>query len=83
MSISKGDCVIVRTAYGTQVPMVAMSGIERGRDFPIIWVCTREDFARDGFEHTENWRPWPVEDVRPDTGLTEQLHREEQAQAGA
>lgn len=80
MSISKGDAVIVRTAYGSQVPMVAMSGIERGRDFPIIWVCTPEDFARDGFERNANWRPWPTEDVQPDTELAERLLREEQAE---
>lgn len=77
MPISKGDSVIVRTAHGTRVPTVAMSGIERGRDFPIIWVCTPEDFARDGFERSASWRPWPVEDVQPDTELAESLLREE------
>lgn len=81
MPISKGDSVLARNAYGNLVPMVAMSGIERGHNFPIIWVCTRGDFARDGFERTEHWRPWPVEDVQPDTGLAERLLREEQAEA--
>lgn len=83
MPISKGDSVLARNAYGNDIPMVAMSGIERGHNFPIIWVCLPEDFARDGFERTEFWRPWPVEDVRADTELAEKLEREEQAEAGA
>jgi len=61
--IAKGDRVLATTAHGDQAPMVAMSGLTRGRDFPIIWVCLPEDFERDGFERTEFWRPWPAEDV--------------------
>ena len=66
MQIGRGDRVLATTAYGTKTPMVAMGGITRGRDFPIIWVCLPEDFERDGFERTDNWRPWPAEDVELD-----------------
>lgn len=61
--IVKGDRVLATTAHGDRVPMVAMSGLTRGRDFPIIWVCLPGDFERDGFERTDFWRPWPAEDV--------------------
>lgn len=62
--VRKGDRVLARNAYGEEVPMVAVSGLERGRDFPIVWVCLPEDFERDGFERTDRWRPWPAEDVK-------------------
>jgi hypothetical protein len=63
MEITAGDRVLATTAYGTQTPMLAMSGVTRGRDFPIIWVVLPIDFERDGFDRTEHWRPWPAEDV--------------------
>jgi hypothetical protein len=78
-NVHRGDSVLATNAYGEQVPMVAMSGPERGRDFPIIWVCLPADFARDGWTRTEHWRPWPVEDVTPDTGLADRLAADENA----
>lgn len=65
-AIKKGDRVLARTAYGIKEPMVAMSGIERGKDFPVIWVCPLKDFQEDGPECNDHWIPWPVEDVEPD-----------------
>lgn len=63
MQIAPGDQVLATTAYGTQTLMIAMSGLTRGRDFPIIWVVQPIDFERDGFDRTEHWRPWPAESV--------------------
>lgn len=36
---------MVRTAFGTTLERVALTGVEEGHDFPVVWVTTNEDWA--------------------------------------
>lgn len=47
--------MLVRTATGTWIEKVAITGVEPGHKFPIVWV------------ESESWGrpvPWPAEDVK-------------------
>ena len=62
MEIKRGDSVTVRTAFGDRLERVALSTVEMGRDFPVVWVCTQEEWdARD--EAGPEGLPWPADDV--------------------
>lgn len=64
MEIKRGDRVTVRTAFGDQLERVALSAIEMGRDFPVVWVCSSEEWdAREGADQPVGL-PWPADDVR-------------------
>lgn len=65
MEIKRGDLVTVRTAFGDQLERVALTSIEMGRDFPVVWVCSPEEWpARDIEGQRPEGLPWPAEDVR-------------------
>lgn len=59
MTIKAGDWVIVTDAHGQEHRVEALSGPERGRDFPVVWV--RTPLKGGGFDRV----PWPLEAVRP------------------
>ncbi|HEX6872667.1 MAG TPA: hypothetical protein VF163_16340 [Micromonosporaceae bacterium] len=62
--IGAGTPVNVTTASGEQVRMIATSGLTRGRDFPVVWVTTPDDFEnarRTGADMDP--LPWPASDV--------------------
>jgi hypothetical protein len=63
MAITSGMVLKVTTAGGAQILMRALSGPEKGRDFPIVWVCTEEDFeaASNGDESVKI--PWPLDAI--------------------
>jgi hypothetical protein len=64
MDIKRGDAVSVRTAFGDLLERVALTGVEMGRDFPVVWVCSRDEWEAGGEEGTElEGLPWPAEDV--------------------
>lgn len=44
MEIIRGTRVIVTDAHGRQAIMVALDSPARGLDFPILWVCTEQEF---------------------------------------
>ena len=56
--IEPGMPVLVRTAFGDELPKVAVSGIVDGHDFPVVWVAALGADESDA-------DPWPAEDVRP------------------
>lgn len=65
MDIKRGDVVTVRTAFGDLLERVALTGVEMGRDFPVVWVCSRDVWDAGNDEDTElEGLPWPAEDVR-------------------
>ena len=72
MEIERGEAVAVRTAFGTQLERVATTGVEKGHDFPVVWVATREDWDAAVAEGREpDALPWPAEDVLPvEQGVT-------------
>jgi hypothetical protein len=64
MEIKRGDAVTVRTAFGDLLERVALTGVEMGRDFPVVWVCSRDEWEARIDEGTElEGLPWPAEDV--------------------
>lgn len=65
MEVKRGDAVTVRTAFGDRLDRVALSTVEMGRDFPVVWVCTRAEWeTRDAAGHGPEGLPWPADDVR-------------------
>jgi hypothetical protein len=64
MLIERGDTVMVKTAFGDLLERVALTGIEMGRDFPVVWVCSRDEWEARHDEGTDlEGLPWPAEDV--------------------
>jgi len=64
MKIEAGTYLLVTTASGEKVRMRAMGHPVRGRDFPVVWVCTDEEYdqlVQGGVE--PQGIPWPVEAV--------------------
>lgn len=62
MAIGLGDRVIVRTAEGTLVPRVAVSGIIQGAWFPVVLVCKAEDWPDANGDRSKSV-PWPADAV--------------------
>lgn len=60
MAIKRGDLVEVTTASETLVTMRALGGREMGRDFPVIWVCTEDEWGYDEPDAI----PWPASHVK-------------------
>jgi hypothetical protein len=61
MEIREGTFLLVTTASGAQVAMRALGSPVRGRDFPVVWVCTIEDY--DLPDHLRHAIPWPLEAI--------------------
>jgi hypothetical protein len=60
MDIRSGMLVECETAGGGHVTMRALSGVVQGYDFPVVWVCTPEEYAQVEAVGTEPDRiPWP------------------------
>jgi len=64
--VTRGQAVVVRTATGESLAKRAVSGVEPGHDFPIVWVCREEEWQSAEAERREpDAVPWPAEDVTP------------------
>lgn len=65
MQVSPGDRVLARTAFGDEVERRAATGVQRGDKFPVVWICTEEEWKNAQAEGREPQAdPWPVEYVR-------------------
>jgi len=65
MTIERGAVVEVTTASGEHVRMRALGKPIRGRDFPVLWVCTEEEFNRAETAADEaDGLPWPLSALR-------------------
>jgi hypothetical protein len=64
MDIQPGTRVLVRTAFDDLVERRALTGIEPGIDFPVVWVCTEEEWMEGQRAGSQvEGDPWPAEDV--------------------
>ena len=64
MGIAPGDRLLARTAKGTKVPRRAVSGVQDGDAFPVVWVCGEEEFEKAQTEGREpDAVPWPANAV--------------------
>lgn len=64
MTISRGDVLEATTASGTAVTMRAMGAPIQGRDFPVVWVCTEDEWLRaEGDGDDPDGLPWPLDAV--------------------
>ena len=63
-SIEPGDRVRAFTANREWIPLRAVTTVERGQDFPVVWVCDDEEWesATDGCR-PEGAIPWPAESI--------------------
>jgi hypothetical protein len=65
MEIRAGALLDCETAGGGHVHMVALGSVVQGYDFPVVWVCTQEEFARAQETGDEpDGIPWPFSSVR-------------------
>ncbi|MBL7491927.1 hypothetical protein I6A60_20370 [Frankia sp. AgB1.9] len=65
MDVNYGTLVEAVTASGDTVRMRALEPPTRGRDFPIVWVCTEEEFDVTERTGEEPHRiPWPTESIK-------------------
>jgi hypothetical protein len=64
MDIERGDLVDATTASGSTVRMRALGGVVQGHDFPVVWVCTEEEWERSlGANESADGIPWPIDAV--------------------
>ena len=66
LTVLEGTLVTVRTADDRLVSRRAVSGVVDGDDFPVVWVCSVEEWTA---AQTEKRAPlclsWPATDVLP------------------
>lgn len=62
--IRRGDRVRVRSAFGDYLERVALSGVEMGHTFQVVWVCSEDELTDADAEGREpKGTPWPASDV--------------------
>lgn len=65
MDIQLGSRVLVRSLGNRWLDRVAVTGVTPGRDFPVVWVCSEEEWDHSRAESRDpDAMPWPAEDVR-------------------
>jgi hypothetical protein len=63
-TISPGTPVIARDAFGRLNRRIATTPVKLGLDFPVVWICTAEEWALALAEDREpEGIPFPAEDV--------------------
>jgi hypothetical protein len=64
-AIRPGNTVMVRTALGDWRQRRAVTGVELGDRFPVVWACRPEEWdAAQAEGRDPDAVPWPAEDVR-------------------
>lgn len=62
--ILPGQRVVVRDAFGHILDRVAVTGVVRGHDFPIVWVSHGDEWAAAEAEGRDpDAVPFPADDV--------------------
>jgi hypothetical protein len=68
MTTEFGTVVEARTASGDFVRMRALGAPTRGKDFPVLWVCTEDEYERATSRGEElDGIPWPLDAARVPT----------------
>jgi hypothetical protein len=63
--IEPGSKVLARSAFDELLERRAVTGVQPGHDFPVVWVCTEEEWQRASDEGRQpEGLPWPAEDVQ-------------------
>jgi hypothetical protein len=63
--IEPGSRVLARSAFDELLERRALTGVQPGHDFPVVWVCSEEEWQDAQAEGREpEGLPWPAEDVR-------------------
>ena len=63
--VRPGDLVMVRTALGDWRQRRAVTGVEPGDRFAVVWACSLEEWdAAQADGRDPDTVPWPAEDVR-------------------
>lgn len=63
-TITAGQRVVVRDAFGHVLNRVAVTDIVRGHDFPVVWIAHVDEWEASQAEHREPEAvPFPAEDV--------------------
>jgi len=66
MEIVAGQEIEVRDAFGQTLRRRALTGVEPGDTFPVVWAAREEEWVAARAEGREpEATPWPAEDVRP------------------
>ena len=69
MEITPGSEVKVRNALDERLRLIATTGVVRGIDFPVVWVCEPDEWTAAQAEGREPQAiPWPAEDVSVGVG---------------
>jgi uncharacterized protein YcnI len=63
--IELGSRVLARSAFDELLERRTVTGVQPGHDFPVVWVCSEEEWQGAQSEGREpEGLPWPAEDVR-------------------
>jgi hypothetical protein len=63
--IERGALVVVQDASGALLRKRALSGIQAGHDFLVVWACREEEWeAAQAEGRKPEGVPWPADDVR-------------------
>lgn len=63
--VGRGLLVIARDAGGRLFCKRALGQVVDGRNFPVVWLCSEEEWSAALAESREaDGRPWPVEDIQ-------------------
>jgi hypothetical protein len=69
MAIEVGTLLEVTTASGDLARMRATSAPTRGRDFPVVWVCTEQEYEQaQASGRPVAGMPWPLDAVKELSG---------------
>ncbi|WP_157185953.1 hypothetical protein [Mycobacterium canetti] len=64
MKIERGDLIDATTASSGVVRMRALGRPIQGRDFPVVWVCTDNEWERANAAGDDpDGLPWPLDAV--------------------
>jgi hypothetical protein len=70
MAIEAGTVLEATTASGDTVLLRSIGEPTRGRDFPVVWVCTEEEYQRAQAEGDDpDAIPWPLTAVSIPDGV--------------
>jgi hypothetical protein len=63
--IEPGSKVLARNAFDELLERRAITGVQPGYDFPVVWVCSEEEWQAAQAEGREpEGLPWPAKHVQ-------------------
>ena len=64
-TIEPGSRVLARSAFDELLERRAITGVQPGHDFPVVWVCSEEEWQGAHSEGREpEGLPWPAKHVQ-------------------